>query len=575
MKNILKQLMICSIGLFALSCIKADLPQGAVSSDEGVLAISPVSVVADVVEKGKPATRAEEVDPADFMITITRVNTSDVVHTGKYSEFPAEGLPLVIGDYNFYIENKPVSNSAWEEIHYSASRNFSISKEATTTLNDIVCKVTNILVSVKFTDRMKDLMDTDGKVSVELVRNNPRVWNKAETRTAGYKAEAEANTLTWDFEGYIGEFYVEQTDIITGVKAGEHRTLTFDIVPPEEGQVEFGFSVSVECTVVNLNENVEVEEPIIKPLPEPVVIELSEGLVFDTPMVLYLGANNLGNREPLPAGMTMTLKVPNGINVLNLKVSSSNTTNCGTLFNTSTGPNGGIANGIDLFADPIGIARNYVNNYMGITTGEQLRGTTEYVLDITNMIGNYYQTRMISGSSPAMSTWDITLTGGDAKGNILTKQVRFELKKENKPVSDFKLDITGDGIAAPKVLSAQNILDGATVSVLIEASAGIKGLSVSMSSTNGDFDGVVRGLSPLDLSVETSPILEQLAGLGVSLPHGSDVVGKTSVTFDISEFLSLMTNFLYAGDFTSNFELTVTDNEDRVITKTIVLTITE
>ena len=567
MKNILKQLTICSVWLFAFSCIKADIPQGDTSSEEGVLAISPVSIVADVVEKGKSATRAEDVSPADFVITITRVSTGEVAHTCKYSEFPAQGVGLIIGDYNFYIESMPVGNAAWEEIHYSASRNFSIKKEETTTLNDIVCKVTNILVSVNFTERMKNAMDNDGNVKVEFVRNNPLVWKKAETRRGGFKAAAESNTLTWDFEGYIGEFYVEQTDIITGVKAGEHRILTFDIVPAEEGQVDFGFSVTVECTTVNLNENVEVEEPIVQPLPAPVAIKLSDGLSFDEPTVVYLGAKS-AEKVPFPTDHIMTLEVPNGINVANLSVVSSYS----GLTSLSTSSTNYISNGISLFDDLTSLQKTYINTRMGITTGESIRGTTEYVLNVSNIVGLYLHNSLLNSGAPLSSTMQITLTGGDNKGNVLTKTFTYELKKENKPASVFTLDITGDGIATPKVI-AKSATAGATVQVLIEASAGIKGLVVNMESTDPTFDNTVRVMSPLDLFDPTKET--DLIGLGLLDERGVDAIrDQTSYTFDISSFLPLIAGFISTDDITSKFHLTVTDNEDRVITKSIVLTIT-
>jgi hypothetical protein len=143
-------------------------------------------------------------------------------------------------------------------------------------------------------------------------------------------------------------------------------------------------------------------------------------------------------------------------------------------------------------------------------------------------------------------------------------------------VADYELSITGDGIGTPKVISGSQITAGATVAVDIKASKGIKTLVVNMESTNPEFDNTVRGeLSPLDLSVETSPILDILSGsLNVNLPHGSDVVGQTAVVFDITEFLPMMAVFLPAGEFTSKFHLTVTDSEDHTLTETIELTLT-
>ena len=75
-----------------------------------------------------------------------------------------------------------------------------------------------------------------------------------------------------------------------------------------------------------------------------------------------------------------------------------------------------------------------------------------------------------------------------------------------------------------------------------------------------------QSYSTVNPSFDTSSIAEMLNNLG--FPYGAAVENQTSVSFSITGFLGLL-SITGAGDH--DFEMTVIDNEDNVITKTLMI----
>jgi hypothetical protein len=112
---------------------------------------------------------------------------------------------------------------------------------------------------------------------------------------------------------------------------------------------------------------------------------------------------------------------------------------------------------------------------------------------------------------------------------------------------------------------------GTSIQVIMDVPKGIKNLIVNVSSNCSEFNGLIEGMqfSPVDLANPNSTQIESCEGLG--FPYGSAVVDKTSVTFDISQFIPMLSSFYGDGDVDGKFVFTfsVTDNDGNLVSKSL------
>lgn len=124
-----------------------------------------------------------------------------------------------------------------------------------------------------------------------------------------------------------------------------------------------------------------------------------------------------------------------------------------------------------------------------------------------------------------------------------------------------KIDITSDALS----FDEPNGLDkGDQAIVNIAAEKGISHVVVEISTDNDEFRAAVSDLLPLSFDLaEPGDQKEAFESLG--FPTGADVIGKTSIIFDIRQFVPLLES--YSG--THNFKLTVTDSDNNILSKTL------
>lgn len=124
-----------------------------------------------------------------------------------------------------------------------------------------------------------------------------------------------------------------------------------------------------------------------------------------------------------------------------------------------------------------------------------------------------------------------------------------------------KIDITSDALS----FDEPNGLDkGDQAIVNIAAEKGISHVVVEISTDNDEFRSAVSDLLPLSFDLaEPGDQKEAFESLG--FPTGADVIGETSIVFDIRQFVPLLE--AYSG--THNFKLTVTDSDNNTLSKTL------
>lgn len=114
----------------------------------------------------------------------------------------------------------------------------------------------------------------------------------------------------------------------------------------------------------------------------------------------------------------------------------------------------------------------------------------------------------------------------------------------------------------------QTITGATTLIVGIEAPAGIQNLKVAISSDNEEFNGIGEGLGEFDLAHSDSMNEDAQAMLPIlGLPIDDAVLNQTNLDFNISKFTSMLAGF----KGTHTFKITVTDNQGKTESKSLVI----
>lgn len=147
---------------------------------------------------------------------------------------------------------------------------------------------------------------------------------------------------------------------------------------------------------------------------------------------------------------------------------------------------------------------------------------------------------------------------GDGEGGI-TSDINITGKKLGD--SSFDIDQT------------QTITGATTLIVGIEAPAGIQNLKVKITSAgNDDFNGIGEGLGEFDLAHSDSMNENAQAMIPVlGLPIDDAVLNQPNLDFNISKFTSMLSGF----KGTHTFKITVTDNQGKTESKSLVINVPE
>ena len=118
----------------------------------------------------------------------------------------------------------------------------------------------------------------------------------------------------------------------------------------------------------------------------------------------------------------------------------------------------------------------------------------------------------------------------------------------------------------------QTITGATTLIVGIEAPAGIQNLKVTISSDDEDFRAIGEGLGEFDLAHSDSMNKDAQAMLPIlGLPIDDAVLNQTNLDFNISKFTSMLAGF----KGTHTFKITVTDNQGKTESKSLVINVPE
>lgn len=518
-------------------------------------------------ETVKPKTRAEEAQPDvdQFIVEITDAEGTPV-YKDTYANLRAETdetdgkMELPVGSYTLEVRSEEPSSKLadWEHPVYFATRDFAIEKDKETPLEEIVCTLNNIKVTVACS---KDLADrlTDATVSTVTLGEKSMIFEKGEARAAYFTSLAELNTLQFNLTGAFAdtpETPLQFNKEIPNVKAGQWRKITLVVTYADKGEMKFDIKVQnfVLDEEIPIDGTANLWEPVYEEGPDPMA-PVIEWPGHDLTQPFQITASMFDADGNCTEPFALNLSAPNGIESFVLTFSSTNSAFMDALTEIQ------IPHTLDLCTTTQGPAYAILSGF-GLPLGDKLRGATAKQFDIAGQIPMLFANPGFEGTH----TFACTMT--DAKGLSTSAELRLEVSKDTAGApsivwEDYDID------------KQQILTHDMKIDIDIQAPAGIKKFEVTIIS---------EILEPLleqipvpaqfdlcNLDSETEPLIK-----GLGFPTNEEVRNKTSFDplFSITDFVEMI--FLVFDDSgkesgTFDFQLSITDNEGLTTIKTIQL----
>lgn len=501
-------------------------------------------------------TRAVTEATPDYLVRIYNSSDECVLDTtygdmqSQFNDGPEQNLlALPVGTYRLEVhsqEPSSVPDVEWEAPTYGTTYDFAVLRSHTsdsplTIADEVVCKLSNIKVTVSISADLAELLGDDTKSTVTL-GSAVAEFTKSESRAAYFRPQnSDGDTLEFKLTGTKDGKLAEPSKTITGVKAGQWRKIMLSIVYAETGDIKIVVTVDsfVQDSEITINSTESLWEP-----------ELDEGT--DRPTLTWPGhdlAQPVALDESMydPSGTfngtapALTLSAADGIQTLLLGITSDN-----AAFRTEIIEAAGLTN-VDLCGT---ISRLHPFYGLQVTAG-----ATEATIDLESIMYLFFGYK---------GSHTLTFNMTDNKGRNAVATLQFNYGK-------------GTAEEDPSIVCRQFDIDqphttqtGDEIDVDIKTASGIQAFVVSIiSETLNEEVLAAVGLRPtFDLCNITDP--EELAALtsdDIGFPVNDDVKGQTSMTFSVTKF----TGMLSAFPGTHQFKLAVTNAEGSTTTKTLQL----
>lgn len=270
MKSLFRMISVAALAVLTLAACHKDkvvyTPEdGTIDVDNvGYLALGAmeVSVLEDTENIASDASSTRAVNIDDFMVEIFKQKDDNTWN--KVDEFlyrnRKEKLELEAGNYRMVLSLGERQEAAWEAPAYGAEEEFTIVRGETVTIEEIVCKLVNIKVTVSYSADIIDQLNPDLTTMTVSTGTPELVYAMTETRAGYFLPVDDAETTTLNLtlkcrykEGENADKDIIMTNMITGVKPAQWRKINIVIQHASDGNATIG----IVCDTWVYNENVE------------------------------------------------------------------------------------------------------------------------------------------------------------------------------------------------------------------------------------------------------------------------------------------------------------------------------
>ena len=494
-------------------------------------------------------TRAEQPDVDGFIVEILDADNAQVFKK-TYAELKqqlAEPMELPVGAYRMEVRSEESTpDVAWEHPVYGATSSFTISKAQTTQLEEVVCTLQNIKVTVDYSSELAGMLAYTSKATISLGQTSQE-FLKTETRAAYFKSLDIENTLDFNFDGVFAD-----TDIpaqfskqITGVKAGQWRKISVVINYADKGTLLF--QVTVDNNIIQDNSFVVdgTDNLLEELLEDPNAPTLAwPGHDMSKPFTLTdaIFDDNGNCIEPF----VFDLASPNGIESLRVNIGSTSSRFMASMAAIQ------LPETFDLCALDASSPAGIILKGFGYPVGGELKGQQAKSFNIAGQIKALYE---FDGTHTF--SFDMTDAKGVSTAAALTLVVDKSAGQEGPAIVWRGYDID-------KQYEVQKDM---IIDIDVTATAGIKSFWVTIDSEE------LKDLLPVINMPEKFDICDIPADLAAILhdefgfPINEQVKNQTAVMFSITKFVEILLEI--PGEH--NFVLDVTDNNNVLTHKTVKL----
>lgn len=494
-------------------------------------------------------TRAEQPDVDGFIVEILDADNAQVFKK-TYAELKqqlAEPMELPVGAYRMEVRSEESTpDVAWEHPVYGATSSFTISKAQTTQLEEVVCTLQNIKVTVDYSSELAGMLADTSKATISLGQTSQE-FLKTETRAAYFKSLDIENTLDFNFDGVFAD-----TDIpaqfskqITGVKAGQWRKISVVINYADKGTLLF--QVTVDNNIIQDNSFVVdgTDNLLEELLEDPSAPALAwPGHDMSKPFTLTdaMFDDNGNCIEPF----VFDLASPNGIESLRVNIGSTSSQFMASMAAIQ------LPETFDLCALDASSPAGIILKGFGYPVGGELKGQQAKSFNIAGQIKALYE---FDGTH--IFSFDMTDAKGVSTAAALTLVV-------DKSAGQTGPAIVWKGYDIDKQYEVQKDM---VIDIDVTAAAGIKSFWVTIDSE------ALKDLLPVINMPEKFDICDIPADLAAILhdefgfPINEQVKNQTAVMFSITKFVEILLEI--PGEH--NFVLDVTDNNNVLTHKTVKL----
>lgn len=494
-------------------------------------------------------TRAEQPDVDGFIVEILDADDAQVLKK-TYAELKqqlAEPMELPVGAYRMEVRSEESTpDVAWEHPVYGATSSFTISKAQTTQLEEVVCTLQNIKVTVDYSSELAGMLADTSKATISLGQTSQE-FPKTETRAAYFKSLDIENTLDFNFDGVFAD-----TDIpaqfskqITGVKAGQWRKISVVINYADKGTLLF--QVTVDNNIIQDNSFVVdgTDNLLEELLEDPSAPALAwPGHDMSKPFTLTdaMFDDNGNCIEPF----VFDLASPNGIESLRVNIASTSSQFMASMAAIQ------LPETFDLCALDASSPAGIILKGFGYPVGGELKGQQAKSFNIAGQIKALYE---FDGTHTF--SFDMTDAKGVSTAAALTLVVDKSAGQEGPAIVWRGYDID----------QQYEVQKDMIIDIDVTATAGIKSFWVTIDSEE------LKDLLPVINMPEKFDICDVPADLAAILhdefgfPINEQVKNQTAVMFSITKFVEILLEI--PGEH--NFVLDVTDNNNVLTHKTVKL----
>lgn len=494
-------------------------------------------------------TRAEQPDVDGFIVEILDADDAQVLKK-TYAELKqqlAEPMKLPVGAYRMEVRSEESTpDVAWEHPVYGATSSFTISKAQTTQLEEVVCTLQNIKVTVDYSSELAGMLADTSKATISLGQTSQE-FRKTETRAAYFKSLDIENTLDFNFDGVFAD-----TDIpaqfskqITGVKAGQWRKISVVINYADKGTLLF--QVTVDNNIIQDNSFVVdgTDNLLEELLEDPSAPALAwPGHDMSKPFTLTdaMFDDNGNCIEPF----VFDLASPNGIESLRVNIGSTSSRFMASMAAIQ------LPETFDLCALDASSPAGIILKGFGYPVGGELKGQQAKSFNIAGQIKGLYE---FDGTHTF--SFDMTDAKGVSTAAALTLVVDKSAGQEGPAIIWRGYDID----------QQYEVQKDMIIDIDVTATAGIKSFWVTIDSEE------LKDLLPVINMPEKFDICDVPADLAAILhdefgfPINEQVKNQTAVMFSITKFVEILLEI--PGEH--NFVLDVTDNNNALTHKTVKL----